>query len=876
MGAATGAEMRHIERLPESVVNRIAAGEVVQRPSAALKELLENALDAGAAFVQVLVHDGGLGVLQVTDDGHGIHREDLPLLCERYATSKLRSFEELSRITSFGFRGEALSSISYVARVTVTTLRRAGPDGAPPGTLAWRCHYLDGAMQGEPTPCAGNPGTSIRVERMFYNSAVRRRALNRPSEEYGRIVAVVARYALAFPHVAFSCRREEGGGAKAEVFFPRDSATLANIRLFHGPAIASHLHELRCVGASAEGCSAEAVLAARGSAGEGCFLIRGYTSGMALLNRSPYLCVFVNNRLVESAAIKRAVDTVYSGVLTGGNRPFTVLFITVPPDRVDVNIHPTKHEVCLLDEEIIVAQLSENVRLAVLESAARRQLDTRHVLSKAAALCDRGAHLPPPSTSVCSSSTRAVAGVAPPPCNVVRVEPQRGALDAYCRRLPAADEDGASKPSLDDGGGGLPRPEARGQLYLLAAGDSADVVFHAEPHAAQASSVRPPACDDVTAPPATPIVKADATTAAGGNTEVFANILKEEAEDEGGDDDDDDDLGYVMRQFKRQRREIQRAAGMATAAEEDAEEEEDVGGARATSGLPADGAAAETVPDGAESLLLTSVSTVVSHILQATSPTAQSLFEKLAYVGVLNDCMFLAQAGTTLYAVETLRLVRLVVYQRIFMRWSVASLPAPPQLLLQEPVKVTDLLGFALQHDVPPGADVASAEGMQRTVRRMDRCLRQWRCMLLEYFAIEITHDGYLLALPFGLNASWPPPPRVVPLFLWRLAAEVPYREGELACFTAVARHIADTLYGLRLHDAWQEPRPAPSPGDAASGDGADTDDGVPSFVDAIRFALLPCATSPKFFFPPADALLDGTLQAVVSVEELYKVFERC
>ncbi|EAN92236.1 putative mismatch repair protein MLH1 [Trypanosoma cruzi] len=864
--------MRRIKRLSDNVVNRIAAGEVVQRPSAALKELLENALDAGSTFIQVLVRDGGLGLLQVTDDGHGIHRDDLPLLCERYATSKLRSFEDLSRITSFGFRGEALSSISYVSRVTVTTMRRVDKDEASSGTLAWRCQYLDGAMQGEPTPCAGNPGTSIRVEKMFYNSAVRRRALNRPSEEYSRIVALISRYALAFPHVGFSCRREEGTGGKAEIFFPKDSSSLANIRLFHGPAIASHLNELKCVEAGAGSGSPETVLAKRGEAGEDCFLITGYTSGMALLNRNPYLCIFVNNRLVESAVIKRAIDTVYSGILTGGNRPFTVLFITIPPDRVDVNIHPTKHEVCLLDEEIIVAQLSESVRLAVMESAARRQLDTRHVLSKAAALAgDRGAHVSQPSPL---PSSIVVAGVAAAPCTVVRVEPQRGALDAYCRRMPISKKEEAGEVSSEDAVD-KQRFENCSHPDPLTAVKSGETIIQEEQHAAGTSIVCTASNEDVTASLITSIMKFGSTDAADRDEGEAKKRLKEEEREEG--EEEKEDLGYVMQQFKRQRKEIQRAAGIVTTAEAAEDEKVGAGVVYASAASSACESAVEPVPDERGDLLLTSVSTIVSQIRQATSPTVQSLFEKLVYVGVINGHIFLAQSGTTLYAVDTLRLVRLVVYQRIFMRWSIASLPAPPQMLLQEPVRVTDLLYFALQHDVPPKTDVSLAESTQRTVRRMDRCLRQWRCMLLEYFSIEITHDGYLLALPFGLNSSWPPSPRVVPLFIWRLAAEVPYREDEVACFTAIARHIADTLYGLRLHDAWVEPRVSPSPGVEPPGDGRGEEGGsVPSLFDAIRFALLPCATSSKLFVPPADALIDGTIQTVVSVEELYKVFERC
>ncbi|KEG12037.1 mismatch repair protein MLH1 [Trypanosoma grayi] len=863
--------MRRIERLSESVINRIAAGEVVQRPSAALKELLENALDAGSTSIQVLAQDGGLQLLQVADDGHGICYDDLPLLCERYATSKLRAFEDLSRISSFGFRGEALSSISYVSRVTVTTMRRAVPDETSAGTLAWRCHFMDGAMQGEPKPCAGNPGTCIRVEKMFYNAVVRRRALSRPSEEYSRIVAIVSRYALAFPHVAFSCRREEGSisnGGKAEVVFPKESTTLANIRLFHGAVIASHLHELRCVGSRADTCSPADVLATTGDAGADCFHITGYTSGLALPNRKSYLCLFVNSRLVESAVVRRALDTVYSGVLTGGNHPFTVLFITVPPDRVDVNIHPTKHEVCLLDEEIIVARLSEAVRAALMDSAARRQINTRPILAKAAALGDRGAQL-----QQLSSSLPAAGGVTAAPCTLVRVEPQRGALDAYMRRasvLPGAE---GNTVLLDDNDGGDKDGERKhsGASEAVALVKT-EVVESREEQGARVMTVAATTAVETDAPPTTASLVASIMRLGGGGG--GANSADDATKEEDDEDEEEEDGGYVMQHFKRHRREIHEAVGSADGSGEPTTTAPERGTGKETAVVETDlvtDGILKVTPDNCEDLLLTSVATIVAFIRQATSPTAQSLFEKLAYVGVVNGRFFLAQSGTTLYAIDTLRLVRLVVYQRIFLRWAAASVPAPPQLVLQDPVKVSDLLRFALQQDVQLPSGTAPCEDTQRIVTRMERRLRHWRCMLQEYFAIEITDDGHLVALPFGLNASWPPPPRVVPLFVWRLAAEVPYDGGdEAACFTAIARHIADTLYSLRLHDAWcSAPVPADDAGEVAR-------DGVPSLVDAIRFGLVPCATSMKFFAPPADALIDGTVQTVVSVEELYKVFERC
>ncbi|KAG5477796.1 hypothetical protein LSCM1_05095 [Leishmania martiniquensis] len=588
--------MGSIHKLTDDVINRIAAGEVVQRPSAALKELLENAIDAGCSRVQIVAAEGGLDLLQVSDDGSGIHKEDLPLLCERYATSKLQTFEDLQRVTSFGFRGEALASISYVSRVTVTTRCRQAcdetSDGGPsdracssPTTgaeVAWRCQYLNGALLGDPQPCAGNPGTTIRAEKLFYNVLVRRRSL-RASEEWSRIVDVVSRYALAFPAIGFTCQRDKtyngasggacgssrrsssastaanaGGSAGGGICFPPRSSTLQNIRLSHGTQLASHLRLIyaynvetattalcrsepdvasktlasgveadggahgagddsgllsssssessstkalpsRLSAASRESASREArvfaqmeqrslrVRATNGPAGEGLFTLVGYTSDPTLAQRKPYVCLFINGRLVESAAIRKAIDAVYSGVLTGGHRPFTVLLLSVPTDRVDVNVHPTKKEVCLLDEERIVSQVAEVCRGAVLEAAAVRQMDMlkmRHtaavalkqMLPSADSVCaadssataelsgsssqdiveklreqyQRGAPLTSPLTSSAHTSTAASAqvgaaagagrpAVVVPPCTVVRVEPQRGALDKYfSQRLAAA------------------------------------------------------------------------------------------------------------------------------------------------------------------------------------------------------------------------------------------------------------------------------------------------------------------------------------------------------------------------------------------------------------------------------------------------------
>ncbi|GJP55119.1 hypothetical protein CLOM_g14106 [Closterium sp. NIES-68] len=200
-----------IRRLDEAVVNRIAAGEVIQRPASAVKELVENSLDAGARSVGVVVKDGGLKMMHITDDGHGVRPEDLPILCERHTTSKLREFEDLESIATLGFRGEALASLTYVSHLTVTTMTAGQTHG-------FRAQYRDGEMQGEPTPCAAVKGTQVLVEDLFFNVAARRKAFRSYSEEYARILDIISRFAIHNHDVCFSCKKY--GEARTDLFTP--------------------------------------------------------------------------------------------------------------------------------------------------------------------------------------------------------------------------------------------------------------------------------------------------------------------------------------------------------------------------------------------------------------------------------------------------------------------------------------------------------------------------------------------------------------------------------------------------------------------------------------------------------------------------------
>lgn len=192
---------RRIYSLDPEVVNRIAAGEVLQRPANAVKELIENSMDAGASSIQVFVKEGGLKLLQITDNGHGIEKEDFLLLCKRFSTSKLEKFEDLYSLESFGFRGEALASISFASKLTITS-RTKGMAHAMKAT------FVDGQMTLEGSKvCAGNIGTMIQVEDLFYNAPLRRKAMKSANEEYSMILDVVQKYALNKNEIAFSLRK---------------------------------------------------------------------------------------------------------------------------------------------------------------------------------------------------------------------------------------------------------------------------------------------------------------------------------------------------------------------------------------------------------------------------------------------------------------------------------------------------------------------------------------------------------------------------------------------------------------------------------------------------------------------------------------------
>ncbi|KAJ1937574.1 DNA mismatch repair protein, partial [Linderina macrospora] len=284
----TPTEPAPIRKLDTTVINRIAAGEIINRPSNALKELIENSLDAGSTSISINVKDGGLKILQIQDNGHGIRTEDLPLVCERFTTSKLRVYEDLQRIHTYGFRGEALASISHVSHLSIVT-KQASSD------CAYRAHYVDGKLappkpgaSADPEPCAGNTGTMITAEDLFYNIPSRRTALKNASEEYNRIYEVASRYAIHNSGVAFTCRKV--GTPKADLITLPGATTASNIRQVFGAKVASAIVPIAFKDEKAD------------------FSFQGYVSNATHDMAKSIMLLFINHRLVDHTPIKRALE----------------------------------------------------------------------------------------------------------------------------------------------------------------------------------------------------------------------------------------------------------------------------------------------------------------------------------------------------------------------------------------------------------------------------------------------------------------------------------------------------------------------------------------------------------------------------------------
>lgn len=381
-----------IRRLPTHLVNRIAAGEVVERPASALKELIENAIDAGATRIAVRLVAGGIDLIEVTDDGCGMSPADMALSLERHATSKLPD-DAIEAVFTLGFRGEALPSIASVARLLLES-RVRGADG-------WALTVDNGTPAGE-GPAALPPGTRVRVEKLFENIPARRKFLRSPRAEYAACVDIVRRLAMARPEVGFSLDHE----GRTAISVPPGEDRPQRVAALTDRALADN--------------SVAVDLEREG-------ILLGGVAGLPTFNRgvADHQYLFVNGRPVKDRLLVGAVRGAYADVLARDRHPVVALFLDVPADAVDVNVHPAKTEVRFRDPALVRGMIVSGLKRALDEAGHRSAqrpsvaaLGNWQTEAPSPILWERGEAAPSAQSSVWDRRT---SFAAPPP--MARAEP---------------------------------------------------------------------------------------------------------------------------------------------------------------------------------------------------------------------------------------------------------------------------------------------------------------------------------------------------------------------------------------------------------------------------------------------------------------------
>ena len=361
-----------IRQLPVSLVNKIAAGEVIERPASVVKEMLENSVDAGATLIEVLVEGGGTDLIRISDNGCGIEPEQLELALAPHATSKLKDSEDLFDVRTLGFRGEALASIAEISHMTLRSRVASSDSGYE--------LRAQGSEREPIKPCAMDIGTTIEVRHLFFNTPVRRKFMKTPSTEMGHVVEAFTRVALAFPHVhMILCSND-----RVQYDLPQTSRWADRIRAFFGDEVADSLISVEHQDEKVK--------------------VRGYVADPSLSrsnNRMQYL--FLNGRYIRDRALQHALSEAYRGLLMVGRMPVCFLQMDIDPKTVDVNVHPTKVEVRFEDSGAIYSRLLHTIRHRFL---------TSNLVAKArdVGIDPQAAQLPAPTIGPANSPSIAAAG----------------------------------------------------------------------------------------------------------------------------------------------------------------------------------------------------------------------------------------------------------------------------------------------------------------------------------------------------------------------------------------------------------------------------------------------------------------------------------
>ena len=326
--------MPTIHVLDETTINQIAAGEVVERPASVIKELVENAIDAGATSIEVEIVEGGIEYMRITDNGCGMSEVDARLAVLRHATSKIRSADDLYDIASLGFRGEAIASIASVSKFNLQTRQETDAMGTR--------IYIEGGHMVDCDPCGTSVGTSIEVKDLFYNTPARRKFLKSTRTEAKKIQDMIGKLALSHNHIAFKCIVDN----RVTIMTPGNGNMVDTIAALYGFKVSEDVFPIAY---EAEGIYVEGVV----------------SKPTVLKSSRQWQTTIVNQRVISDKAIYKAIDTAYHALLPKGGYPLVVLQIVVPPGTVDINVHPRKSEVKFSDDKPVFKAVYNSILQAL-------------------------------------------------------------------------------------------------------------------------------------------------------------------------------------------------------------------------------------------------------------------------------------------------------------------------------------------------------------------------------------------------------------------------------------------------------------------------------------------------------------------------------
>lgn len=807
---------------------------MVVSPAAALKELLENSLDAGAKSITVSVRGGGAKLLQVTDDGSGIEKDDLALLCERHATSKLRTFDDLRSVATFGFRGEALASVSHVARVSVLT-KTAG------SRVAHAARYSDGRLAAPATPAAGLPGTALSVEDLFFNLPTRRRALRAPGEEYRAIVDVVARYAIRYSSTSFVCKRLPDSGARGrggstgsmDVRTSAGATVHENIRAAFGANVAQELVDF-------EMNLPERAISVRATATSASFSMR---KGVFIL--------FLNGRLVNCAPLKRAVDSAYTAFLPKGGHAFVFLDISMKPYDVDVNVHPNKMEVRFLHEALLIDAVVEG-----LENRLKSDGKSRTFLAQALITPSGGLSTPASASRVAQSKE------ASADANVTTstLLPTPSAEDN--RLASSADDAGVTIPARD---AARTRRRKTARLFGDSDEDSDDGVEDADQDDEEmADFINDEDCDDIGSNPAPDILAIgteESSTLEYGLSDAGASPSNPKPHQVPAPGSGPVPLGPKKQKIPS--KDKVRNSRVAPVGAMDAYVRHGDKPSAATDLRLRRQRRPGALP------MLTSILELISNLRANVHRGAREVLRQHTFVGVASDTYSLIQFQSKLMLVETVPVVSALMYRQILTRFSDLD-----SARLEPPAPLMQLLALATEDcdEKPSPISMSLPQANSGAAFLLGHAP-----LLKEYFSIEITgstaEDASISLLPIVFNGVVPDlalcPEFLMALLTLDWTAEQPCLDGiasALAAWYGSSWKPEDGTYRKRAN---AEPNSSP---DVPRSTGAH----LPTLEERKEWLLRHVLfESLRFDFDPPAALASA-LREVTSTQKLYRVFERC